>query len=618
MRLRQIEITNFLSIGSITYSFEDQGLVLVEGDNQDVESSKSNGAGKSTAFCDALCWCLFGQTTKGQAADQVLRDGKEKGCRVVVALEVGGQEFRISRHRKHPTGKNSVHVEVESHIDDCALGLGHCCDCGGTWKDISKSTNPATDKLIQSILHVDKQTFLYTTVLGQGLTFRFSQLTDQDRKTVLESITDLDMYEKARKLARKRVREINVRIEGMTGQLKEINISIGENQDQLQRVKDEQQAAAERKETKRKEITESIALQVRYAEELKAERETLVDPSSFDSKIELFESAREKARAAHDQLRGDYARATAERSIARSGVEKMQELRGGTCPTCGAELTGEHLKTEAHRRAQEMATADAAVLRLRAPMEEAQERSRAAEATYLDWKEKKLAASRAIDALDPQIVQTENEVKALRRSLVELDGDDPYSANIQRIEDLLNKIMDRKGDLVLEIGEKEVEAKELDFWVTGFQEIRVRVIERMLGYLNERLKNYCEVLTDGETGVTLFHNDRGQIDLKVTTRGGSYTSASGGERDRIDIAIAFALHDLATQQTDFRSNVLICDEIAVFVDEAGIERLMQLIAEKLNRVETCFLVSQNPIFKGFAHTSWTVVKEDGLSRLEIA
>ena len=65
-------------------------------------------------------------------------------------------------------------------------------------------------------------------------------------------------------------------------------------------------------------------------------------------------------------------------------------------------------------------------------------------------------------------------------------------------------------------------------------------------------------------------------------------------------------------------NVLVLDEVAVFVDDAGIERLMRLVAEKLDRVETCFLVSQNPEFKGFADTTWTVVKEEGVSRLEVA
>jgi DNA repair exonuclease SbcCD ATPase subunit len=53
MKIKLLSVKNFMSVGDAQVTYDGQGLVLIEGDNQDKDSFESNGAGKST-FLQAL------------------------------------------------------------------------------------------------------------------------------------------------------------------------------------------------------------------------------------------------------------------------------------------------------------------------------------------------------------------------------------------------------------------------------------------------------------------------------------------------------------------------------------------------------------------------------------
>lgn len=624
MQFHRIEIEQFLSVGKAAYDFRNQGLVLIEGDNRDIDSSRSNGAGKTNLFTEALCYCLFGTTTKGLAADQVLPQGKGKGCRVMVELEVGGEQFQITRHRKHKAGKSALRVAVAETVieqPECyPQGGGNIAGPGKpmvTWKDISKSTNPATDKFLQSILRVDKTTFLYTTIFGQGLLFRFSQLTDQARKEVLESITDLAVFEAARKLARKKARETQSQLDVLMGQFQELQTSMVAHEQALEEARKDQQEAEERKVRRRKELSEIIQDATLGATKLRQQLSSTEDIGE-DLQIGVIEGAIELKQKESGQLHealGGYQLAV---QMGRQALARMAQLGEGPCQTCGTMLTAEALAVEAKSRAKHLTESQGEVSRVEGELNPILAEIEESKTAVREMRQRRQEAERARANLEREIQKVETKIEGDRRLLAEVDADDQHDKVVQRVETTLQESYVRKADVARAMADEQQTLAEEEFWVGGFQEIRVRVIDQMLDYINFRLKHYCAVMTSGEIGVQLLHDDKGKIELVVTTKGGSYASASGGEKDRIDIAIAFALHDLATQRTDFRSNVLVLDEVAVFVDDAGIERLMQLVAEKLDRVETTFLITQNPVFRGYCDTVWMVVKEGGASRLETA
>ena len=98
--LHKIKIANFRSYKG-THEFEFPtvpGIYFFTGENL-VDDIGANGAGKST-FLDAIVWCLYGATSRGLKASDVLTDWETAGCVVELDLTVSSQRSLIKRAQK--------------------------------------------------------------------------------------------------------------------------------------------------------------------------------------------------------------------------------------------------------------------------------------------------------------------------------------------------------------------------------------------------------------------------------------------------------------------------------------------------------------------------------------
>jgi DNA repair exonuclease SbcCD ATPase subunit len=71
------------------------GLYLITGKNEAEPRLSGNGVGKSSLF-DAIYWCLYGHTTRGLKAGDIIT-WDEKTCSVTVTLKVADEELQIKR-----------------------------------------------------------------------------------------------------------------------------------------------------------------------------------------------------------------------------------------------------------------------------------------------------------------------------------------------------------------------------------------------------------------------------------------------------------------------------------------------------------------------------------------
>ena len=75
-------------------------IYLVRGENKALKTLGANGAGKSTLF-DAVCWGLFGKTTRGLTGPEVESWHEDANPTLVtVTVSVDGKEHTITRSRK--------------------------------------------------------------------------------------------------------------------------------------------------------------------------------------------------------------------------------------------------------------------------------------------------------------------------------------------------------------------------------------------------------------------------------------------------------------------------------------------------------------------------------------
>jgi DNA repair exonuclease SbcCD ATPase subunit len=119
VKILSVTAHNFLTVGSkcSPLSLDSRGLLLIQGENQDDPSAKSNGAGKSS-FPDALCWALYGVTARGVTGDAVVNEKAKKDCCVIVVLQDGDIVYKIERYRKHKTFKNSTIIVMWPTVAD--------------------------------------------------------------------------------------------------------------------------------------------------------------------------------------------------------------------------------------------------------------------------------------------------------------------------------------------------------------------------------------------------------------------------------------------------------------------------------------------------------------------
>src|SRR5574343_158401 len=123
MRVLSTEIQDILSIENARMSFDDTGLVLVEGWNHDTQ--RANGAGK-TALFNCLAFALYDKLPRKITASEVLRRGCKTGF-VKARVLCGEDVWTVIRTR--PKGvkfiKNGVEQDITQEIFESFLRLSY-------------------------------------------------------------------------------------------------------------------------------------------------------------------------------------------------------------------------------------------------------------------------------------------------------------------------------------------------------------------------------------------------------------------------------------------------------------------------------------------------------------
>src|SRR5258706_13827806 len=93
--IKSVELTNFRSfIGTHLWVLsEAPGLYFLTGKNNDNPRLDRNGVGKSSLL-DAICWVLYGKTTRSLRAGDVIARGYNS-CSVVVEIIVRNETLTI-------------------------------------------------------------------------------------------------------------------------------------------------------------------------------------------------------------------------------------------------------------------------------------------------------------------------------------------------------------------------------------------------------------------------------------------------------------------------------------------------------------------------------------------
>lgn len=642
MKFTEAVIGNFGTLGEATIKLSDRGLVLVQGDNNHNSSAESNGAGKSTVF-EAISWCFYGKTAKGQTADGVINRRAKKDCFVTTMVEEGDTTYEITRGRKHKVFKSKLHVTRT--------------DSGGKKSVLTKGTDKLTQVLVDQIVGCSYEVFVGAVYAGQEKMPDLPSMSDSNLKVLIEEAAGTTILSEAYTIARQVLSDDKDKLETKQDELDKSDNDVIRARDRLQDAKDSKERWIAERDARIIDSEVKARTLLRDAGALKSQMEMGKSESELNTlrglnknKMDMRDAEVLKLEDLEERegvLNRNAAvyRATAEagtRSInnLRSDLHELEDHIGKPCTSCKRPHTKESLNSaiSAKRKEISILTAQARedISKYKDTMSEAQTAATAAEDYRSSMTDMREAVAHAEDLSEQlsKVISIKSKYKStLERAKdytssikEERANENPYDAQIEERKGYLKTCSDRKSDIRAEISplQAKVDVSTGVVAVYSPKGVRAHILDTVTPYLNARTAHYLGTLTDGEIQaiwqtITLTAKGEARENFKIAVTGddgeGSFVDLSGGEKRKVRVACSLALQDLVSTRASKPISLFIADEIDDALDTAGLERLMSILEEKAKERGSVFIISHSDL-RDWVSTTITVEKSSGISRIK--
>jgi DNA repair exonuclease SbcCD ATPase subunit len=620
IKFKDIELHNFMSFGDAKLSLETCGFTLVSGINNRLEdNSKSNGSGKSSIW-EAIIWSLVGETMRGSS--NIVNMYAEDGCWVKLKFSVNSDNYEILRSKDSKEYKTNLKIIVNGE-DKSGKGI----------KDSSKILFDMLPDLTSSLLGS-------VIVLGQGLPLRFTNNTPAGRKEMLEKLSKSDFMIddlKERIANRKsllndeiRCREDDI-LKAVTQQ-QMVNNQLKSYLDELNSLKNIDAIKYDIDTTRSKlnklnsklssiniDVDECNALVMSISSEkfdLTSKRTTTLDTELVDLKLQLFDI---------DSKISEY---LTKKSLCESEIKRIESI-SDICPTCGQKLLGvEKPSTESlEANLLELSNTLAGLNVSRCSIAESIENKTRDINNQFDNKLKELDISYnnctvKLNELNNTSKLLQNEVQQTQIKLTELlNMENTYNFNNDRLKKAVNeseKALSELSEKIMYISIDRDKLNESLNIVNKMSTIITRdfrgyLLSNVIDYIDLKVKEYAfEVFGTDLTKFTLEGNN-----INIYYDGKIYENLSGGERQKIDLIIQFAIRDMLCKFLNFSSNIIVLDEIFDNLDAVGSCKVLNLITNKLTDVDNIFIVTHHAADLHIPYDSEIVVAKNNNGFSEI-
>lgn len=558
MRLVSLVISRFRSCKEeMVFDFpREPGLYLLAG---------SNGAGKSTIW-DALSWVLFGKTTRGLRAGDVANWALPKNTTVTLRYEDDGEEWLLRR----TWSPNSFQHKLVSDSE---------------WEDVvSDGADPVSYRL-----RLSYETFMHSCLVAQQRSM-FLDLKAVDKATLFSQVLEHDKWLEYSSRAgsktsgmEKEVVEVEKQIAEITGKQSQL-IELMPTKDEVaewdlaesERITNELNKAAdiEAELITTLELTMTSAVEADAVEKsMKAEVEDIKD---LKNQCKLRVSSTVKW--------------LSELTVEFRYMKKQVEVSGkeAICSQCLQPLIVDHNHLEDELAVIELALHEAQ----EASDMEADQQSRVdeesdrLESMYWYNQDRSLHLWGEVRRISKDLQDVRAELGNTGRA-----RDNPYlqeTAALQRKLDALMELLEEKS---IELGRLKASRDLAAFWIRGFKEVRLHLIAQALTQLQLETNSSLDQLGLPDWEIH-YEMDRetasGSIQKGFVVRILSpdnnhlvpWEAWSGGESQRLRIAATMGLSNLILDHTGSKLNLEIWDEPTQFLNEEGLQDLMETLQDR--------------------------------------
>jgi len=610
---KTIKLTNFMSYQEAELSLDKKGFILVSGvNNNPIDNAKSNGTGKSSLF-SAISWALTGLTVQGsKEVANIYLSGPTK---VELDFELDSNTYKLIRT------KNPSNLKLFFNGEDKS-GKG----IRDTEKILSDYIPDLTHVLLNSVI-----------ILGQGLPQKFTNNSPSGRKEVLEKLSNSDFM----------IADLKDRVSTRATYLKsslrsteDAHLKAVTTQEILtsQVAREKQQLESFSEEAYEQLQNQLEEKQVEMIECDKKLQSQINDISKLEQTITNLQSSLNTALTEYntsviDPIKQEISTLNTQLGAINSDIKNISheitKLENVTdiCPTCGQKLPDVHKidTTELHKQLDDLHIQKYNL-----------EQSKQEKITEVNNKMQEFEKSQ--EQQSQELIAFQSNLKQANNRRMELFGiQSSLKTQVDNLKTNINSYNHQKSQLQQVIVEHETELDDLQKNILCYNE-NINIITSQLdinskmntmlsrdfrGYL---LSNIIEFISKQakQYSLELFGTDKLDFildgnNISITYDSKDYEVLSGGEQQKIDVIIQFAIRDMLCKYLNFSSNILVLDEITDSLDIVGSQKMFNLISKKLNDVEAIYIIShhQDDFEVPYDDKILVVKGEDRISRIKI-
>jgi len=629
--IRSITLEGFRSYTTpVTFQFNTTGLHLIKGDN---------GEGKTTIF-SALYWVMYKQNLNDTNNDKVatwkhMRTTEFKGTRVIVYFGVGRYKYMVARHLHYKgktagvVGENHLMIFRKEKVDKEKFNSSHQIN-----DELYKADQQA---YLIKILGIDAKTFVNSVIFGQRMA-RLMSSKDADKRNLFESLFDVDFIDELKKNANSKHSELSTKILRYTNEKEVLDSKVTLLTRQLATANNVHAEFKEQRSARLKAFKEQAAhkleelastqqlVEVAKKKAAKADKTNVLEVliQDADTKREANAAAKQRLSNVKQDI-ADYERQyTASEVRLNNWATTLQQVKD-TCPTCGGPLSVETVaksrkvildniqqekdikKSIASKITKYQQSQENLQLEVNSSLKE----FTAAMDAYNEAKQHV-----TINNSNTELLALEQKARLLQQSIDNIKANfeaerarKPPEMDIAAMEVELAECNESLPDYEAAISKGNKLLARYTWWIKnafGSDGLKAYIFSAMLNRLNECLSVYTAYF-----GYTVAFG----IDLTKATKpfygkvmldgvnDVDYQELSGGQKQKIDVCIAFAMHDMVATKSIF--NILLLDEVTEGLDIEAQEMVDTLIRIKAE-TKAVYIISHSPMMDYSGVVEYTV------------
>jgi DNA repair exonuclease SbcCD ATPase subunit len=568
---------------------QDGGVVILRGEN---------GVGKTTLF-NALVWCLYGKNLKGVTNSQVatwewLRSENWRGTRVIVSFIKDNVRYSVTRHIKWKGDTYGYKGENKLYVFKNGEEL------------IDARDNSDHQQIVIDLLGVDYSLFVNSVVFGQRMK-RLVESSGSEIREVLSNLFEVHFIDAAKEESRRLMHEAEEKVGDLDRKVESKTLQIARLEDKLNQDEAHRRRFYEDKEAEISSLERRLEENARNLAELKkvAEIEDMAHPgvNLEDALAHLKE--KQDTWQEHDRYVTELKRSKSKYQLEIKRMQDevaAQKPIGEYCPVCEQALPKDKVSKLVKERNEANKEVGDVIKVMEGKIEDIEVNIEKARELAEGSKKKLDDYQKFVDLLKADWKAYNDNREGREKRLKSIQS---YETTIAMLNGRLTEVKESEYKPAIDAEEVKAEQKALNaeiealtkdkqqyeeevhrhawWYKTGFSAkgLRAYILRTMLQEINLKVNKYASMLGIGISFGVDFSVASLPFEVKVNLNGHevNYADLSGGQAQRVNVAMSFGIHDVVSAGTD--CNLLILDEVFEGLDAGGLETIFAMIRNKV-------------------------------------